>query len=493
MNENLARQTGSAMLWKGGQLLGDKIIFLCRTLIVARLLTPDDFGLLAISMIGADFLLSVTDFGMVPALVQRPDVDEGHYDNAWTANLLRALGVSLVVFLAAPLIAALFAEPRATPLIRVVAIRPLLQASASIKVADLIRGLRFRSLTYLYIPEALVNTIVSIALAPYLGVWALIAGALAGPAVFALISYAKAPYRPRISLDPVYSRPLVGFGQWIFLTSLAAVVGSSVVQIVISRQLGAVELGLYTMAAKLAFIPYEVSTKIVSDVAFPLYARLQSEPRHVGRAFRAIFTGVSVLVMPVCSLMIALAPSLVESVLGPGWEGTTDLIRLLALISLMAFVGDTFVPILKGMGRPNSLFAVELAQTSVLIVSLWGFIGRFGVNGAALAWLPAIIASQIVGVFFLERILSRPFAGLGKPLAIITVISAVGATIALVINHNMAGLAGFIVASSVAAVIMGGLLCLSDRCFALDLSEYILQAFPQMATLAKILPLKQKA
>ena len=123
MNDHLAKQTGSALFWKAVQLGGVKIIFLARTLILARLLVPEDFGLLAISLIAVDFLMSVTNIGMLPALVQRLDADERQYNTAWTLGIIRALGITSTVILAAPFIAALFAEPRSTDLIRVVAVR----------------------------------------------------------------------------------------------------------------------------------------------------------------------------------------------------------------------------------------------------------------------------------------------------------------------------------------------------------------------------------
>jgi len=127
------------MLWRSAQLAGVKLIFMLRLLILARLLSPEDFGLLAIAVTAVGFLLGVTDIGMIPALVQGRDIDEQQYDAAWTVGLTRALLVVGCVVIAAPLIARIFAEPRATDIIRVLAIRPLLDSAASIKIADLTR------------------------------------------------------------------------------------------------------------------------------------------------------------------------------------------------------------------------------------------------------------------------------------------------------------------------------------------------------------------
>ncbi len=484
MTTLLARQTGSAMLWKGFQLAGVKVIFLARTLILGRLLLPEDFGLLAISLIAVDFLLSVTNLGMIPALVQHPQPDERQYDVAWSVGVTRALLISAAVFLAAPLIAALFEEPRATILIRVVALRPLLDAAASIKVAELTRNLRFRALTLLYLPEALANTLVSIALAPIFGVWALVAGSLAGPLVFAVMSYVMAPYRPRLDLDAAAAQALIRFGRWIFLMSIVAVSGSSMLQVVISRELGAAELGLYYLAGKLAFIPAEISAEVVGAVAFPLYARLQTESRQLARAFRTIFTTVSALLFPICALLIALAPALVEHVLGARWQGTAPLIQLLALVNVIGLFGDTVSPLLKGLGQPYKLVVIELVQSSLLVALIWGLTGRYGVLGAPLAWLVAVGSSQLLSAFFIRRLLPQPFAGLGRSMVTIVVVCSLGGVVAWSVANAMAGLTGFFVAAFAGVFLIGIALFLADRAFAFGWVRDLSLAFPQVALLA---------
>ncbi|MGH2524323.1 MAG: oligosaccharide flippase family protein, partial [Anaerolineales bacterium] len=338
MSARLAKQAGGALTWKAIQLAGIKGIFVVRILILARLLSPEDFGLLAIATVTIGVLMSLTDFGMMPALVQRPDPAEQDYHAAWIVGVIRALAVTGVVVLTAPVVAGLFGEPQAAAIIRMLALRPLLEASASIKVADLTRNLRFRSLAFISLPEALVNTLVSIALARALGVWALVVGTLAGSAVYVAMSYLLAPYRPRLALDMVAARPLIRYGRWIFVTSLVAMAGSSVLQAVISLRLGAAELGLYFLAAKLAFLPYEVASEVVGAVTFPLYARLRADVLQTALAFRAIVRGMAVLLIPVHTLIIALAPSLVRNVLGPRWAGAEPVIQVLALAGLVGLV-----------------------------------------------------------------------------------------------------------------------------------------------------------
>jgi O-antigen/teichoic acid export membrane protein len=482
VKDGLAKLAGTALLWRAIELAGVKIIFLVRLLILARLLSPDDFGLLAIAMTAIGFLLSITDFGMVPALVQRSELNKQHYNAAWTVIVVRAAGIAAIVFLAAPLIANVFNEPRAIPILQVLSIRPLLEASASIRIADLIRDLEFRSLAFVKLSEGVINTIIAIGLARYFGVWALVWGALAGTTAYLVMSYLLAPHRPSLLFDFKAIQPLIRFGRWIFLTGLIAVFGGLTLRVVISRQLGTAQLGLYFLAASLAFLPSEVATKVAGYVAFPLYARLQSDIQQATRAFRAMLTGMSAILFPVCFLIIVLAPSIVQNILGPRWEGTVPVIRILALISMIGVLGEATVPILKGLGQPYKVTMLETVQSLLIIIFVWGLASRYGLIGAVLAWLPAILVSQLCSVVFMKQILWKPFTGLKTPMVAITAASLAGAMIALVVDNIIPGISGFVMANLIALITIGTLLWVSDRRFALGLVDNLGRIFPQVAS-----------
>jgi lipopolysaccharide exporter len=483
MKQGLAEEAGTALFWKAVQQGGDNLIYLFRMVILARLLTPDDFGLLAIALTGFVPLLIITDFGMIPALVQGREATDRHYNTAWTIGILRAVIVCGVVFLSAPFIAAIFAAPRAVNIIRALSVLPLLEAAASIKIAELIRKLRFRSLGIAKLSQALANTIISIALARSLGVWALVVGTLAGPSAYIAISYILAPHRPRLSFDRSAARSLMRYGQWILMTGLISISAAVALRVAISRQLGVAELGLYSLAAKLAFLPHEIAGEVVGGVTFPLYARLQSNVREATKAFRAVFTATLLALTPLFSLMLVLAPSLVSNLLGPQWKGTAPLIRLLAVVGLLRLIGDVTVPVLKGLGQPYKFAILEGVQTVLLITFVWGLIHYFGLVGAGYAWFLAAAGSLIVSIVFLRQNLHSPFMGLGKPLTAIGLASATGGLIALLIDHNWPSILGFSFAILVAAGMIGSILWFFNRAFILELTQHFARSFPKAAAL----------
>jgi lipopolysaccharide exporter len=467
-------------VWQAVRLGGAKVIFLARMLILARLLAPEDFGLMAIAVVGIEALLTVSEFGMIPALVQRPQADRRQFECAWTIGLLRALGVALVVFVSAPAISAVFAEPRAVPLLRVMALRPVLEAAASIRVAELIRELRFQSLALLHLPDALVNAIVSVALAPSVGVWALPIGVLAGKTIYLVTSYVLAPFAPRLAFDRASAAPLVQFGRWIFVVAVISFVGRSILQAVISRGLGTAALGMYALAARLAFLPSEFASELVGAVAFPLYVQLRDDTQKVTRAFRSILIGLAALLVPASAVLMVLAHSLTSDVLGPQWEGTAPVIQVLVAAGLVGLLGDALAPLFHGLGRPERQVASETIQAIVLVTGAWLFAGPLGLVGAALAWLPASCAAQGLGAFYAQRMLVRPFAPVALPLAVITAVSIGGGGLAWILDERIPGLGGFVVAVMLSGSAVIGLEWALDRWYGFGFGEDLRQVFPAL-------------
>jgi O-antigen/teichoic acid export membrane protein len=476
----LTSRAGAAVSWQAVQHFGVQAIFLIRLLVLARLLSPTDFGLQAVALVSVGLLLRVTEFGMVPALVQRPDVEERHFDAAWTVGLVRALGVGALVVIGAPLLALAFDDPRATPVIRALGVLPLLRAAASIKVTELTRKLELRSIATLRLLEAVATTVVSVALAFRFGVWALVAGSLAGPALFAVLSYGIAPHRPRLRVDTESLAPLLRFGRWVFVRSLVALAGQGVLQLVISRQLGVAELGLYVLASRLAFLPSGAASDVIGSVAFPMYSRLQSTPERAAGVFRAQALGIAALLFPVYALMLALAPSVTEELLGPRWIGTAPVIRILAIASLLGLLGDVVDPILNAFGRPAQVTLMEAIQSLTLIAAVWVLAGQYGLPGAAAAWIPAILGSQILSVLFLRRVFRRPFRGVLFPVLVVTAISVAGGVAAVLLDGWIPGFLGLLAAGAAGTLLVAGMLWAAERFLSLGLGVAAARLFPRV-------------
>ena len=480
MITELFSTAGIAVYWRVIQYGGEKVIFLVRLVVLARLLKPFDFGLLAIASLAIDVLMRLSNLGMSTALVQLEEASTEHYDSAWTIDVLRAIIVAVIIFFASPLIADYLIEPQVVNILRVLSLRPILDASASTMITKFSRDLDFRTLVFLQLPKALVNTFLSIILANRLGVWALVVGNLVGSLVFLVQSYILAPHRPRwiLQFDPI--RPLARFGRWVLMTSIVAMVSQTILRVAISRQLGATELGLYYLAASLAFMPTDIANQIIGPVAFSFYSRIQKNYREVTAIFKSIFLSVAVLLLPVSILMIAVTPTLVNDIFGLNWMGTVDIIRVLLIVNIFDVLGETISPILNGTGHPNKILVMESIQSIIVITIVTSLTKTYGVIGAAIAGLPSTLIAQIAGLYFLRDLLEKPFSGLQKPLLTILLVSILGALVAVGIDYLIAGWIGFILASLLGLSLVGSSLWLIESRYSIGMLEGFQRAFPSL-------------
>jgi lipopolysaccharide exporter len=481
VSDSLASRTGSALLWNGIGLAVTRLISLVRFVILARLLAPDDFGLLAIAWVAIELLLTLTDLGMVTALVQRDRVDASQFDTAWTVGLVRALVVTGAIVAGAPLIAELFGEPRAAGVLRALAVAPLLAALASIKIAELTRNLEFRKLTLIRVPEAAVEAAVSIALATLLGVWALVVGVLVANVVRVALSYLLAPHRPRISFDQGAARSLFRFGRWLFAVGVLGLAGEALLRAVIARRLGTAELGVFYLAMRLVMLPLTSIEGAVASIGMPLHARLQADPVRRTRALRTSLVGMLALLVPGYVLLIVLAPSLVHDVLGAHWAGAELPIRVLAVGAAIRAVAAACEPMAVGFGRPQ-LAAALAAVRLVLVAGLgWVLAGAAGLVGASVAWLVAEVVVAIGWLLGTAKMVVRPVTGLGTQLLAVLAAAAAAGLTALGLDRLLPGFPAVVVAAALGLAVAGVVLWSLDRRLDTGLTQELAQIFPAVA------------
>ena len=470
------------MAWKAIELSGTRIAAFARTLVLARLLVPEDFGLIAIALATNEFTISLTNFGMRQALVQRADLEEAHYHTAWTFEIVRAVVVGASIFIAAPLIASgLFGEPAATDIIRAIAVLPVLNHFASIKTVTLERDLRFQPLAVLALSGAAVHAVIAVVLAPTLGVWALVIGLQVGAAVETVLSYIVAPHRVRISFSQSAARPLFAFGRWIWITEMVDMAGAFALSAVIAHQVGADGLGVYYLATRLALLPSSTIRLLVGNVAFPVHALLQDHEQRAQRLFRSSISAMWAMLVPIYGVAIVLAPGLVEHVLGSDWSGAAPVIRLLAVGAIINVLADATVPMFQGRGHTWSIAQLFAIRSGVILSLAWWLAGLYGESGAALSWVAGTTAGSLFAVRRAQRLIRGVFQGLAARLVAIAASGGAGVGAAFLVDQQIAGLVGVLGAAAIGVATPIALLWWFDRRFDLGLAEELAFVFPRMA------------
>jgi O-antigen/teichoic acid export membrane protein len=477
------KRAGKALLWKAAQLGSSKLLNLIGVLVLGRLLTPEDFGMVAIASVAVTTVMTATETGMTNALVQATEREREHYDVAWTIGLLRGSMVCAVLCILAPYVAQLFGDARATPLVRMMAFLPLLNSINSPHMTDLMRELKFSRIAVVAVTAVVVELVTSITLAKTLGGAAIILGKLAGALTTMLLSYVVAPYLPRFRPHFASAKQLIAFGRWLFAIGLVAVISDFFTKVVVARSLSVSGLGVFSFGDRLAETPTQSANESIGAVAFPLYARLKSDPERLESAVHSHLTGLMFLLLPATGLIIGIAPSLeqLQLVGNPAWIGTATIITLLAIGYACEVSFNVTYFLLQSLGWGGRLFAAELTQYIVLIASVALLAGPYGLVGIGVARIITAIVVAIAGAKaappWFGRILRRTFR----------------TAVALVILSSLAGAAAWFGASvvpgmvGVAVGLAGGgigyflLVLLTDQPFNLGVRRALALFFPALA------------
>jgi lipopolysaccharide exporter len=469
----LPARTGSAVRWRSVQLIGVNALYFLRLVILAKLLAPEAFGTIAVANVAIGVVMKLSNIGIIPALTYRGAANDAERDAAWTAALLRASCVTVILVIAGPWVASWFRVPEAGPIIQVLVLRTMLDGAISIGLVQLTRDLQFRRIALMYLAAALVDLIVAVSLAELAGVWALVWGALAGAACTLIASYVVAPHRPKLNFDIGSIATLARYGRWVLLTGIVALVGSSLTQLGISRSMGPATLGIYFLATKIAFLVSEAVAQVAASVAFPMFSSMRGDHERIAEAFRTLLSGQLLLVLPIYALLIVLAPA-VESALGDQWTGIATLLRILALASIVGAFGDILSPMLMGTGRPQLVLALEVVQTGVLLILLLPLISHFGVVGAALAWFLGNAAAFGLSLMLFRREMPAHKAWAPRRVSAALLASAIASALSAVVVLQLGdGLTGLIAAAAAGLILAVATLAVLDRVMDLRLREFV--------------------
>jgi len=380
---------GAAWVFAGK--LAGRGMSLVRLVVLARLLSPEDFGLFGIVMLAIATLETFTQTGFNTALIQRRDNTEDYLDTAWTVQIIRGFVLAGLLYASAPLVGWFFDEPRAIPLLRVMCISVAVGGFVNIGTIYFRKELRFHKQVIWDTASSFVGLVVGIVLAYQLrSVWALVWAGLAAAPVRVLLSYAIHPYHPRARFDASQANELFRFGKWMLGSSVVVLLATRLDHMMLGKVLGAGALGIYTIAYTISNMPATEITHLANAVMMPAYAKIGDDRRRLGNVFLQVFELVMSLAIPLTAFIILAAPQIVLGLLGSQWEAAVLPLRILALAGLLRSVNATSGPLFVGSGRPHMAFWINLSRAAVIAVATYPLTRLFGVPGAGVAVVLAL-------------------------------------------------------------------------------------------------------
>ncbi len=386
--------------WVISGFLLDKVLALAQIMVLARLLVPADFGLMAMSAAVLLVLFTLSEMGLDQALVARREIQDDDLAVAWTVSCLRTAVLACGLWFSADVIARALQAPALGVVLQVHVLGLLLQGVQSPAMALLLRKLDLKQRVRMDLIRRVGETTVTIGLALlWRSVWALIIGQLIGFALGCLLSYVAAPFRPRFVLGGPSLQYFLSFGKRINVTTVLTVLVMSGGEFVVGRLLGTESLGLYQIALAIPLLIGVRATVMVGQVSVPTYSRLQADRPGVIKAFVVQMKVVGLLLFPATMILAVFAPVLVPFLFGPRWLDAVEPLRLLCVYAMCAGLTGTLAAVQYGMNRPEFPMRVAMAQGFVYAMAIGPLTAWFGLTGAA----GALVAAYGVGMMLSAR------------------------------------------------------------------------------------------
>lgn len=394
---SVLQQTVKSGIWVSATKISIRLLQILMLIILARLLSPRDFGLMGIALLTLTATRRFTDIGLNAALIQQKEENVDDYLNTtWCLEIGRGLLIFAVIFLAAPYIASVFDEPAATDLIRVLGLGPVFYGLRNPAVVYFQKNLSFHKDFVFQTSGGLVQFVVGVGYALYSPtVWALVFASVSQPAIKFLLSYLLHDYRPWPSFDLSKAGELVHYGKWITGASIINYVYSHGDDAFVGWFLSATALGFYQYAYRLADMPATEVSGIISQITFPAYSQLQENIDELRSALLQTTRLTAFVAFPLAFGIALVAPSFVPAVLGTEWNPMILTMQLLAVYGLLHSITRNFGAVWKAMGRPDYLAKLGVLRVICIAIFIWPATARWGIEGTALV---------VVGVYLLPML-----------------------------------------------------------------------------------------
>ena len=390
MRDDLGRRVVRGAVWMLLARVLSNALGLINTAILARLLVPADFGLVAIATALMGGLVLLRAFSLDMSLIQNQKAERKHYDTAWTINIAVSSLISVsMVALAVPA-SAFYADSRVAYILYLLAIAVFVEGFNNVGIVNFRKYFMFNKEFAFMFSQRVVTVATAISLALWLrSYWALL-GALMVERIFGtLLSYAMESYRPRLSLAAF--RELFGFSKWLFLNNLLYFVRHRAADFIIAKVSGTQALGLYTMSYEISDLPATEMVAPINRAVFPGFAAVAEHAGALKSAYLRVMSIVALVTMPAAIGISAVAPEVVAVLLGDQWSEAAPLIAILALAGVASAAERTIGYVYIVLGKPHLLTRIYGAFVFVLVALLLLITPSYGPMGAASACLVAAV------------------------------------------------------------------------------------------------------
>lgn len=368
---SLKQKTISGIFWSTLQKVGSRGITFLVTIVLARILTPKDFGLIGMLMVFIGLSQVVVGAGFSQALIQKKDPDEEDYSSVFYFNLAVSILMYGVLYFCAPLIAAFYHQPILIDLTRVLCIVFVVNAFSYVQEAKLTKEMRFKTLAIIHVPSSLIGGGVSIVMAKMgYGVWSIVALQVVQRIAYAIQIWIHSKWQPLLSFNRVKAKKLFSFGSKLMLSGMLDSVFQNIYLILIGRFFPVAQVGYYQNSNNIVKQPSQVFSSSLSSVTFSAFSVVQDDNKKLKQGYKKVVQQVLFWLTPLFCIAGVLATPLFRFVFSEKWLPAVPYFQILCVVGIVFPLNFFNLNVISVKGRSDLFLKLEIIKKIIVIVGI---------------------------------------------------------------------------------------------------------------------------
>lgn len=391
--------------WLSSLKVAKRGVGYARIAVLARILTPEQFGVFGVATLVLAFLEIFTETGINVFLVQeRTDIDK-YIDTAWVISIIRGVLISVIIFLASGLISSFFDSPRAYGLLVAISFVPLMRGFINPSIVKLKKELmypkQFMNEFLIYLVESAVIVAVALSIK---NEFAFAVGLIAGVVVEIIFSFILVKPVPKLTFEMKKAKQIVHRGYWVTIAGIFNYLNGQGDDAVVGKLIGVGPLGIYQNVYKISTLPLTEVSQVVSSLTFSIYVKLGDDRKRLMRAFKRVLLVVILAVVPIGVIFYAFPEIIIKIILGDAWLVGVDALRALSVFGVLSAILVVPNPVFLALKKQNIIARLRILQFIVLAFSIIPMVLANGIVGAAYSVTLSVIVALPVSYFYLYRL-----------------------------------------------------------------------------------------
>lgn len=370
------------------------------TIVLARLLSPDDFGLFAMITVFSSFGMLFKDFGFGHALIYNKDSSDIEFNSVFVLNFTIGIILTLLFYFSAPLIASFYEESRLENLTKVFSVIFFIQAFGLVNITELKKKVDFKSLAIIENTAHLFSSIIAITMAYYgFGVWSLIANTVLNISFRTIIIFLVSDYRPKFSYDIKVIKGLWVYSYNVSGNSFLTYWMRNLDNLMIGKIIGQGPLGIYSMAYTIMLLPIKNISSVIKDVLFPSFSSIGNDIKKIRTVYLKVVQTVALITFPLLAGLACLSDLFVSIVFGDKWLEMIPILSLLALVAIPQSIFTINGTLYLNTGRPDIPFKINMVSLPIYAIGFYLGLKYYGVLGLVYAYI-SIYAAVAIPIYY---------------------------------------------------------------------------------------------